>query len=219
VIPAETDNGCRIASVGALSARVLRRDVGLIWIVNGTAPIANLHSDAQRLVEQRVEFAPTKAKFWRLSWSGAAAPFVLTAVSGEPARQVDVELLSRARVGDGWHSVHRSGFYRLKGETEELRNGPVPVAPTTDRHWLVRTDPKRGGLGGSAPHLVVEWVAHEVVFVARGAGPFYIAYGNATALQQFFPQSPELLADFDEHRALAPGLEIDRLGVLQVVLE
>jgi hypothetical protein len=94
---------------------------------------------------------------------------------------VDVELLSRARAGDGWHAVRRSGFYRLKGEAEELRNGPVPVALNTDRHWLVHTDPKRGGLGTSAPHLVVEWVPHEVVFVARGAGPFYIAYGSATA--------------------------------------
>jgi hypothetical protein len=27
----------------------------------------------------------------------------------------------------------------------------------------------------------VEWVPHDVVFVARGAGPFYIAYGSATA--------------------------------------
>jgi hypothetical protein len=29
--------------------------------------------------------------------------------------------------------------------------------------------------------LLVEWVPHEVVFVARGAGPFYVAYGRATA--------------------------------------
>ncbi len=167
------------------------------------APIANLRSGAERLVEQRVEFSPTKAKFWRLSWSGTAAPFILTAVLGEPAIQnvdarhtslslaavptknapgefeydlgarvpvdrvnlelpdintvVDVELLSRERSQDPWHFVRRSGFYRLKSEGEELRNGPVSVAPNTDRHWLLRTDPRRGGLGTSAPHLVVEW--------------------------------------------------------------
>jgi Protein of unknown function (DUF3999) len=196
-------------------------------VVTGAAPIANLHSNAERLVEQRVEFSPTKARFWRLSWSGAAAPFALTAVLGEPARQnvdaqhtslslpavpgknapgefeydlgarvpvdrvnlelpdintvVDVELLSRERSQDAWHPVRRSGFYRLKSDGEELRNGPVSVGPNTDRHWLLRTDPKRGGLGASAPHLVVEWVPHEVVFVARGAGPFYVAYGSTTA--------------------------------------
>jgi hypothetical protein len=196
-------------------------------IVTGTAPIANLHSSAERLVEQRVEFSPTKARFWRLSWSGATAPFVLTSVLGEPAKQnvearhtslsvaatpaktapgefeydlgatvpvdranlelpdintvVDVELLSRERSQDAWHLVRRSGFYRLKSDGEELRNGPVSVAPTSDRYWLLRTDPKRGGLGAAAPHLVVEWVPHEVVFVARGVGPFSLAYGSTSA--------------------------------------
>jgi len=195
--------------------------------VVGAAPVANLHSGAGRLVEQRVEFSPTKAKYWRLSWAGSAAPFILTSVLAEPAKQnvdarhtsrnvsavpskkapgeleydlgarlpvdrvnlelpdintvVEVELLSRAHATDAWHRVRRCGFYRLKSDGEELRNGPVPVALNTDRHWLLRTNPKSGGLGSVAPHLVVEWVPHEVVFVARGAGPFYVAYGSATA--------------------------------------
>jgi len=191
------------------------------------APIANLHSTADRLVEQRVEFPPTKAKFWRLSWAGPAAPFILTSLFGEPAKQsvdalhetlsvtaaspstkpgefqydlgatptvdrvnlelpdintvVDVELLSREHPQDPWHTVRRSGFYRLKSEGEERRNGLVTIPPTSDRYWMVRTDPRQGGLGTSAPHLVVEWVPHEVVFVARGAGPFYLAYGSTEA--------------------------------------
>jgi len=165
--------------------------------VTGAAPIANLHSNAERLVEQRIEFSPTKARFWRLSWSGAAAPFALTAVLGEPAKQnvdarhtslsfaavpgknspgefefdlgarvpvdrvnlqlpdintvVDVELLSRERPQDTWHRVRRCGFYRLKSDAGELRNGPVSVAPDTDRYWLLRTDPKQGGLGTTGP--------------------------------------------------------------------
>src|SRR5438874_8512280 len=44
-----------------------------------------------------------------------------------------------------------------------------PVGLNTDAHWLVRTNPKAGGLGRVAPHLVVEWVPHEIVFIARGA--------------------------------------------------
>ncbi|MBS0419019.1 MAG: DUF3999 domain-containing protein [Proteobacteria bacterium] len=201
-------------------------------VVARAAPIANLHSSADRLVEQRVEFAPVKAKFWRLSWVGQAAPFALTAILGEPAKRsvdalhasmtvpaapakgssakvtpgefefdlgatppvdrvnlelpeintvVDVELLSRGRPQDTWHTVRRSGFYRLKGDGVELRNGPVSVSPTTDRYWLVHTDPRQGGLGTAAPRLVVEWIPHEVVFVARGAGPFYLAYGSSAA--------------------------------------
>jgi hypothetical protein len=195
--------------------------------VAGAEPVANLHSGAGRLVEQRVEFSPTRAKYWRVSWVGSAAPFVLTSVLAEPARQnvdarhasrnvsalpskktpgefeydlgarlpvdrvnlelpdantvVEVELLSRTHATDAWHTVRRCGFYRLKSDGEELRNGPVSVALNSDRHWLLRTNPKSGGLGSVAPHLVAEWVPHEVVFVARGAGPFYVAYGSATA--------------------------------------
>jgi hypothetical protein len=191
------------------------------------APVANLHSGAGRLAEPRVEFSPTKAKFWRLSWVGQAAPFVLTAVLAEPARQnvdarhtslnvaaaavknapgefeynlvarlpvdrvnlelpdsntvVDVELLSRTYATDAWHTVRRCGFYRLKSDGEELRNGPIAVGLNSDRHWLLRTNPKAGGLGSVAPHLVVEWVPHELVFIARGTGPFYVTYGSATA--------------------------------------
>jgi hypothetical protein len=212
-------------------------------MVRAVAPIANLHSAADRLVEQRIEFAPTSAKFWRLSWAGPAAPFVLTAVLGEPAKQsvdalhasmsvaaapatpaagasaaagapaanspsagefqfdigavvpvdrvnlelpdlntvVEVELLSRERPQDTWHTVRRTGFYRLKSEGEELRNGPVSVLPNSARYWMVRTDPKRGGLGKTAPKLVVEWVPHEVVFIARGPAPFQLGFGSSVA--------------------------------------
>jgi Protein of unknown function (DUF3999) len=191
------------------------------------APIANLHSTVDRLIEQRVEFPPTKAKYWRLSWAGPAAPFVLTSVFGEPAKQrvdalrasmtvaavapaakpgefqydlgatapvdrvnlelpdvntvVDVELLSREHPQDTWHTVKHSGFYRLKSEGDEFRNRPVSVIPTADRYWLVRTDPRQGGLGTSAPRMVVEWLPHEIVFIARGTGPFSLAYGSSVA--------------------------------------
>ena len=195
-------------------------------VVSAAAPVANLHSNGQRLLEQRVGFAPTKARYWRLSWSGSAAPFVLSAVLAEPAKQaaeahhnsfkaaavaaraaagefaydlganlpvdrlnlelpdintvVDVELLSRNRPEEPWHPVRRAGFYRLQGNGEELRNGSLPIALNTDRYWLIRTDPQGGGLGATAPRLVVDWVPHEVVFVARGTGPFFVAYGSST---------------------------------------
>jgi hypothetical protein len=49
------------------------------------APIANLRANGQKLVANRVECAPTKAKFWRLSWLTNSPAFELTGVLGEPA--------------------------------------------------------------------------------------------------------------------------------------
>jgi hypothetical protein len=50
-----------------------------------TAPIANLRANDRTLIENRAEFSPTKAKFWRLSWLGTAPSFELTGVLAEPA--------------------------------------------------------------------------------------------------------------------------------------
>jgi hypothetical protein len=196
-------------------------------LVAAQAPIANLHSTTDRLVERRVELARMRAKYWRLSWVGPVAPFALTSVLAEPSKQnvdarhaslsvpalpvraapgefefdlgasvpadrvnlqlpeintvVEVELLSRVRAADPWRLIRRAGFYRLKSDGDELRNGPVALEVNTDRHWLVRADRKGGGLGSGTPQLVVDWVPHEVVFVARGAPPFFIAYGSVAA--------------------------------------
>jgi hypothetical protein len=202
-------------------------DLGDWRVVSGAAPIASLQSNGERLTERRAEVAPTKAKYWRLSWVGPAAPFVLDSVLAEPGKQsvdarrttltvsgkaavsasgefefdlgasppvdrvnlelpevntvVEIELLSRARPADPWRSIRRGGFYRLKSSDGELRNGPLTVATDTDRYWLVRTDRRGGGLGSGQPQLSVAWLPHEVVFVARGAPPFSISYGNAIA--------------------------------------
>jgi hypothetical protein len=56
--------------------------------VLASAPIANLHANGQTLVENRVEFVPTKAKFWRLSWRGISPNFELTSILAEPAGSI-----------------------------------------------------------------------------------------------------------------------------------
>ena len=55
------------------------------WRFLSAAPIANLRANGQTLIENRAEFTPTKAKFWRLSWLGMAPNFELTQILAEPA--------------------------------------------------------------------------------------------------------------------------------------
>ncbi len=55
------------------------------WHFLTAVPIANLRANGESLIENRVEFTPTKAKFWRLSWLAAAPNFELTRVLAEPA--------------------------------------------------------------------------------------------------------------------------------------
>ena len=93
---------------------------------------------------------------------------------------VEVELLSRPSPKSQWSPVTRNGFYRLQSAAAELVNGEVTIAPASDRYWLARVDVRGNGLGTGKPKLHVAWPPHEVVFLARGGGPYMLAFGNAS---------------------------------------
>jgi hypothetical protein len=95
---------------------------------------------------------------------------------------INAEFLSRADSSSPWHRVAAGGLYRLQSADGELRNAPVVVGITPDRLWLVRVPPARNALGNGIPRLQVQWRAPEVVFLARGNGPFTLAYGSASAI-------------------------------------
>jgi hypothetical protein len=50
------------------------------WRTVATAPVANLHAAGQSLLEDRIDVAAAKAKFWRLIWVGAPPAFELSAI-------------------------------------------------------------------------------------------------------------------------------------------
>jgi hypothetical protein len=60
-------------------------DLGAWTTVISGAPIANLHANGQSLVANRIEVAPTRAKFWRLSWANSPPAFELKSVTADTA--------------------------------------------------------------------------------------------------------------------------------------
>jgi hypothetical protein len=200
------------------------------WRAIGAGTVANLRAGDSSLIERSIEFPATRARFWRLSWTGKPAPFELTAVllqpagalaeaqratltvTGRPAPggpgafifdlgaqppvdRLDVELpepnsiarialSSRADAQAQWQPAGTHGFYRLYRSRDdaggELRNKAVSIGTRPHRHWRARMAGDAGGMGSGALRLSVEWIAHELVFVARGAGPFTVAYGSST---------------------------------------
>jgi hypothetical protein len=55
------------------------------------------------------------------------------------------------------------------------------LGPTPHRYWLLRIDPGGGGLGSGMPVIRFGWLPEKILFAARGAGPFLLAYGSARA--------------------------------------
>lgn len=99
----------------------------------------------------------------------------------EPNTVVQVELLARDKADQPWRAVARGVSYRLRQDGGEITSPELAVGAATDRYWLLRVDQRGGGLGGGAPRMQVGWVPHRLVFTARGAAPFQLAYGNREA--------------------------------------
>ncbi|HEU0290749.1 MAG TPA: DUF3999 domain-containing protein [Burkholderiales bacterium] len=92
-----------------------------------------------------------------------------------------VELLARDKSETPWRPITRGVAYRLRRDDNEITSPELQVGFTTDRFWLLRVDQRGGGIGAGAPKLEAGWVPHSLVFAARGAPPFQLAYGNREA--------------------------------------
>jgi hypothetical protein len=93
---------------------------------------------------------------------------------------VAVELLSRMHLQDPWRHVAGRQFYRISSGDNELRNDPIDIAADHDRYWLAR---ESGANATSLEplRLQVAWTPSDIVFLARGPGPYMLTYGSAVA--------------------------------------
>ncbi len=92
---------------------------------------------------------------------------------------VRVQLLSRSRATDPWRPITQAEFYRVRNGSSDRRNPPIPIPLNFDRLWLAREVQPSVTIGDV--RLQAIWNDAEVVFLAKGDGPFLLAYGNASA--------------------------------------
>ena len=100
-----------------------------------------------------------------------------------------VEFLSHPRPTDLWRRVVASTVYRLGTAAQEVVNPDLAIAPSGDRYWLLRVDPRGGGLGTGGVQLAVGWLPQRLLFAARGSPPFLLAYGSASAQPAVYPMA------------------------------
>jgi hypothetical protein len=105
----------------------------------------------------------------------------------QPNTVVPVEILTRADASDTPRTLVRATVYRLNQGDAELGSPDIPLPWRAQRELLLRVDPKGGGVGGTRPEVEVGWVPQRLVFVARGEGPFRLAYGSGAAMPSAYP--------------------------------
>ncbi len=109
---------------------------------------------------------------------------------------VPAQLLARASPQDPWRPIASDVLFRLRQGDGELNSPPISVSAGTSRYWRLHIDPHTGGLGPGMPTLRAGWLPPQIVFAARGSGPFMLAYGSATTESNALPI-----------RTLVPGYE------------
>jgi uncharacterized protein DUF3999 len=92
-----------------------------------------------------------------------------------------VSLSSRVKDGDPWRLRGQKIVFDLSEGARSIRDNEIDVGRGDARQWLLRLERNGGGLGADGPKLEFGWVPDELVFVARGAAPFTLAYGSARA--------------------------------------
>jgi hypothetical protein len=128
---------------------------------------------------------------------------------------VSAQLLSRRDVAGEWRSVINAVLYRLRQGDQVLSNPDLAIGVSHDRYWLLRVDPRGGGIGRGSVVLHAGWVPQTLVFVARGKGPFQLAYGSARALPSAYPIEslvPGFRSDTPLQATAARALEQRTLG-------
>jgi hypothetical protein len=102
----------------------------------------------------------------------------------------NAEFYSRAKATDTWRRIATMDLYRLRNGAAdtELINPASAITPNEDGFWRVVVKPA-GAIRGSAASIEWQWAPHTVQFLARGAGPYELVYGNAVAKLADVPAS------------------------------
>jgi hypothetical protein len=221
------------------------------------AALVRVEAGGQSLSQTRVAIGPIRARYFRITWDGAA--FALKSVEAESApatlpperRFTTVALKETTKEGElvydlgarlpvealrvvfpetnsvaqyevsvrdardlPWRRITSGTFYRITRDGTEITSAPLEVGRRSSREWKLRplvkgTDPK-------PPSLEAYWKPAEIVFVAKGAAPYSLVFGDpearATAIQ-----ISALMPNYEKRAELR--LPLTPVGDVQVVRE
>jgi len=93
---------------------------------------------------------------------------------------IEAQLKSRLESSSKWVQRYAGLFYNLQIEGNRVQNDFIGISTVDDRYWRLelKTD---DGMGSIPPKFRFAWTGHSLFFLARGSGPFTLAYGSGKA--------------------------------------
>ena len=98
---------------------------------------------------------------------------------------LSVTLFARNDPEQPWRMVANAPFYRLSREGGEVHSPAIEIGKHPARYWMARME--AGSSKGPPPALEAQWRSAQLVFVARGARPFSIAFGKGASTPGALP--------------------------------
>lgn len=198
------------------SARYLR----LLWITPHSAPT---------LTSAQLQSASTRSLPLPLVWSQAlagssvkAGEYTWQLPMGLNVERVQVELsqpnslapVSLAGRRDSslpWQPLGSGLLYRLSQSGQDVVQNELPLSGQIVQQLKLTVDERGGGLGDQAPTLKFAVRATQLVFLARGPGPYTLVVGNATAKAANLPLST-LIPDYSPAKLATLGRAMVEVG-------
>ena len=191
------------------SARYLR----LLWSTQQSAPI---------LTSAQLESASTRNLPLPLVWSQALAgnsvkageytwqlPMGLNVERlqvelSQPNSLAPVTLSGRRDSSLPWQTLSSGLLYRLTQNGQDVVQNELQLPGQTVQQLKLTVDERGGGLGAQAPTVKFAVRSTQLVFLARGAGPYTLALGSATVKTANLPLST-LIPDYSPAKWAALG--------------
>ena len=191
------------------SARYLR----LLWNTPSSAPTltsAQLQSAIARgpslpLVWSQ-PLAGTREKAGEYTWQLPMGVNVerLQVEPDQPNSLAPVTLAGRLDSRRPWQPLGGGLLYRLTQNGQDVVQNELQLPGRTVQQLKLTVDERGGGLGEQAPNVKFAVRATQLVFLARGAGPYTLAMGNATVKTANLPLTT-LIPDYSAAKWAALG--------------
>ena len=113
-------------------------------------------------------------------------------------------LYGRLDSKDPWQPIASGLLYRLTQNGEDIIQDELQLPGKVVRQLKLEVDERGGGLGAQAPQLRFAVRATQLVFLARGNGPFSLATGNPAAKAANLPLAT-LIPDYSARKIASLG--------------
>lgn len=191
------------------SARYLR----LLWNTPRSAPIltsAQLQSASPRSLPLPLVWSQALAgvsvKGGEYTWQLPMGMSVerVQVVIDQPNSLAPVTLAGRRDSSLPWQPLSSGLLYRLSQSGQDVVQNELQLSGQLVQQLKLTVDERGGGLGAQAPALKFAVRATQLVFLARGPGPYTLALGSATARAANLPLST-LIPDYSPAKLATVG--------------